>query len=316
MKQNLEKKWFFLYAIAVLLGIIVNYFSNNHSQIFQPYILSSISLLLYAVFLQIPFTQTLYPLKNKRFLFALIIGNFIIIPLILYLSIPMIDLNTSFKFVLLLVLLTPSINYVVLFSKLGGGSDQLIRINTPILLILQMILIPIFLYFIFENTIQTMISIDLFTKTLLWIIITPLLLAFISECLLKKVNNKFYVQQTVHLLPKFMLFLVLFLLFATYSQSMWLTSYPDLFTVCFIYLSFLIIMPVIAIPLGSLFSLTSAQTRTLAFSFLSRNSLIALPIAFVFSHQASVILSIILLQLCIELIGEVIYVRLMPNLIV
>ncbi|TNF65486.1 MAG: hypothetical protein EP298_12245 [Gammaproteobacteria bacterium] len=316
MKQNLEKKWFFLYAIAVLLGIIVNYFSNNHSQIFQPYILSSISLLLYAVFLQIPFTQTLYPLKNKRFLFALIIGNFIIIPLILYLSIPMIDLNTSFKFVLLLVLLTPSINYVVLFSKLGGGSDQLIRINTPILLILQMILIPIFLYFIFENTIQTMISIDLFTKTLLWIIIVPLLLAFISECLLKKVNNKFYVQQTIHLLPKFMLFLVLFLLFATYSQSMWLTSYPDLFTVCFIYLSFLVIMPVIAIPLGSLFSLTSAQTRTLAFSFLSRNSLIALPIAFVFSHQASVILSIILLQLCIELIGEVIYVRLMPNLIV
>ncbi|MCF6765892.1 hypothetical protein L3V82_08905 [Thiotrichales bacterium 19S3-7] len=315
MKQNFEKKWLYLYAVSILLGILVNLILTDHTQIIKPLILPSISLLLYVIFLQIPFNQTFYPLKNLRFFVALVIGNFIIIPLILYLSIPLIDLDCSVKFALLLVLLTPSINYVVLFSRLGGGSEQLIRVNTPILLILQIILIPIFLYLSFHNTINSMISFKLFTSTLIWIIIIPLLLALISEYVLKRFKNTSYTQKAINSLPKIMLSIVLFCLFATYSNKMWANSYIDLSMVSLIYLSFLIITPVVAIPLGSLFTLKATETRTLAFSFLSRNSLIALPIAFAFSHQASVILSIILLQLFIELIGEVIYVRLMPELI-
>jgi len=48
----------------------------------------------------------------------------------------------------LLVLLTPCIDYVVVFTHLGKGDSRLVLAATPLLLLLQLLLLPLYLQLI------------------------------------------------------------------------------------------------------------------------------------------------------------------------
>ncbi|WP_219817981.1 hypothetical protein [Nitrosomonas ureae] len=58
-----------------------------------------------------------------------------------------------------LVLLTPCIDYVVVFTHLGRGNARLVLASTPLLLITQMLLLPVYLWlFMGEQAAQVMSS--------------------------------------------------------------------------------------------------------------------------------------------------------------
>jgi ACR3 family arsenite transporter len=46
----------------------------------------------------------------------------------------------------LLVLLCPCVDYVIVFSGLAGGSNHRLLAVTPVLLVVQMLLLPVWLY--------------------------------------------------------------------------------------------------------------------------------------------------------------------------
>lgn len=316
MKILANENQIFIYISAILLGILSSYLLATNTSFLQVLILPFISILIYLSFVQIPFLALFSSLTNWRFLIALLIGNFIVIPLILFIFLSFTHLKSSSQFALILVLLSPCVDYVVIFSKLGGGNCKLMLISTPILLILQLVLLPLYLYLFLNQTITQLINLKPFICDFIFIILLPLLLAFLTQLIQQKISYLKKIQKKSESLCVLFLSIVLFLIFSSQFQLMISNANTNLFTAVLVYISFLIIMPVVAIYLGDFLKLKTAETRTLAFSFLTRNSLIILPIAFSLSGHLSIILSIIIAQICIELLGELIYIRLMPELII
>ena len=73
-------------------------------------------------------------------------ANFIVIPLVVGLLFELVPDNPLIQFEVLLVLLSPCIDYVVTFAYLGRADARLLLAATPALLIVQMLLLPGYLH--------------------------------------------------------------------------------------------------------------------------------------------------------------------------
>jgi ACR3 family arsenite efflux pump ArsB len=82
-----------------------------------------------------------------------------------------------------------------------------------------------------------------------------------------------------------------------------------------IYAAFLVIMAVLGLSAGRLFGLDVPSRRALVFSGATRNSLVVLPLALALPAALSLAPVVVVTQTLVELVGMVIYVRLVPALI-
>lgn len=116
-------------------------------------------------------------------------------------------------------------------------------------------------------------------------------------------------------LPVPLMALTLFVIVA--SQMSKLSSYADtIVKVIPIYLAFMIIMPVITRLIVKYFSLDIRSGRAVVFSAGTRNSLVVLPLALSLPDQwSSLVAAIIVTQTIVELVGELIYIRLVPRFV-
>jgi ACR3 family arsenite transporter len=81
-----------------------------------------------------------------------------------------------------------------------------------------------------------------------------------------------------------------------------------------IYIAFAIAAPLTGWCIARLFRLEVAARRAIAFSAATRNSLVVLPLAFAVPGAVPVLPAIIVTQTLVELVSELIYVRLIPRL--
>lgn len=82
-----------------------------------------------------------------------------------------------------------------------------------------------------------------------------------------------------------------------------------------VYVAYLIIVPLVARLAAGLFHLDVQAGRSLIFSAVTRNSLVVLPLALALPSAWGVTAAVIVTQTLVELIGEVIYIRLIPSVI-
>lgn len=112
----------------------------------------ALALMLFVTFLQVPLSELRQAFGQVRFLAALLVTNFIVIPILVTVLLQFLPGEPMVKLGMLLVLLTPCIDYVVTFSHLGQADARLLLAATPILLIVQMLLLPLYLgLFLGEN---------------------------------------------------------------------------------------------------------------------------------------------------------------------
>jgi ACR3 family arsenite transporter len=81
-----------------------------------------------------------------------------------------------------------------------------------------------------------------------------------------------------------------------------------------IYIAFAILAPLIGWFVARMFRLDTPAARSVAFSASTRNSLVVLPLAFAVPGAVPVLPAIIVTQTLVELVSELIYVRLIPKL--
>ena len=139
-RDTLEHNQIPVYFVAVILaaafGLLAPSFAHGLSVLVTP----SIAVLMYAMFLQIPFLDLRQSLSNKRFLSALLLANFILVPLLVWALTQSLVGRPALLLGALLVLLTPCIDYVVVFTHIGKGDSRLMLAATPVLLLLQLAL--------------------------------------------------------------------------------------------------------------------------------------------------------------------------------
>ena len=83
-----------------------------------------------------------------------------------------------------------------------------------------------------------------------------------------------------------------------------------------VYVGFLVLAPLMGMLVARLFALPAATAREVTFSASTRNSLVVLPLALALPEDVrGLAATVVILQTLIELVGELIYIRLIPALV-
>ncbi len=144
-RDALERNQIPIYFVAVIAAAIGGLMAPSTGQGLELLVTPAIAVLMYAMFLQIPFLNLREGLSHKPFMAALLIANFVFIPLLVWGLTRVLAEHPAILAGALLVLLTPCIDYVVVFTHIGKGDSRLILSATPILLLLQLALLPLYL---------------------------------------------------------------------------------------------------------------------------------------------------------------------------
>ncbi len=212
-----------------------------------------------------------------------------------------------------LVLLTPCIDYVIVFTKMGKGNESILLKVTPILLILQTILLPIYLFVLLGEKAISIVRMGPFLDAFLFLIFIPLLLAIMTQLCSKKSSLGNRIMKMPPWIPVPFMSFVLFVVVASQIREVY-SDLGTLIDVIPIYILFLLIIPWVSKSLGKLFKLDIASRRAITFSMGTRNSLVVLPLASILPEPLSTqVAVVIILQTVTELFGEVLYIKLVPK---
>lgn len=314
-RESLEKNQIGVYAVALIVGGIVGLVSPRIGGFLEPLVSFAIAVLLFSMFCQIPFLQLRKAVSNGRFIGALLFVNFILIPLLVYLLINVFPQPSPVLIGICLVLLTPCIDYVIVFTQLGKGNEKLILASTPLLFVVQMIMLPIYLWLFIGAETSQIVRIGPFIEAFVYLIIVPLLFALAVQLLAKK---RAYGIKTLDLtawLPVPLMALVLLLVIGSQIDRV-VKDFDIIIAVIPIYVLFHIISPIISRTISFIFRLEASDGRALIFSAGTRNSLVVLPLALTLpGEMATIAASVIVTQTVIELIAELLYIKLVPNFI-
>jgi ACR3 family arsenite efflux pump ArsB len=213
----------------------------------------------------------------------------------------------------LLVLLTPCIDYVVTFSHLGRADARLLLAATPALLIMQMLLLPVYLSLFLGDNATGLVHPGPFVHAFIWLIAVPLILAGLVQMWAARNRAGEWVSTRLGVLPVPATALVLFVVIAAVVPQLGSVTNVAL-RVIPIYIAFAVLAPFIGWQMGRLFRLDAPAGRAIAFSAGTRNSLVVLPLALAVPGAIPVLPAIIVTQTLVELVSELIYVRLIPKM--
>lgn len=312
IREVLENQQIIIYFGAVVIAVTIAIFFPG-ATVLENIVNPALALMLFVTFLQVPLIAFKQSLLQFRFLAILLIVNFLAIPLLVATLVPFLPTDVMVQFGVLLVLLTPCIDYVITFAHLGGANAHLLLVATPVLLILQMLLLPIYLGLLLGVNASRLVQPGPFVQAFVWLIFIPFLLSMLAQAWAARRLSGKHIVSALGLLPVPTTAIVLFVVIAAVVPRLGPAS-DMVLKVIPVYIVFAIVAPIIGWFVARLFQLDVLASRSIAFSASTRNSLVVLPLALAIPGAIPVLPAIIVTQTLIELISELIYVRLIPKL--
>jgi ACR3 family arsenite efflux pump ArsB len=312
IREQLEQQQSWIYLAFIVLGLCLGLLAPKQVAALEQALWPLLGLLLYATFTQIPLLQIKQSLQDIRFMAALLMGNFIVIPALLGLLVVWLPLPPPVLAGVLLVLLVPCTDWFITFTHLGKGDAARAIAATPLLLLVQMIALPVYLWLFLGSEWLHLTLSPALLSAFLGIIALPLLLAWLTE---HAAHRYVAVERTTHalsLMPVPLLAVVVLIIAATQVTQV-LALRQLLWQAVLIFVGFLIVAGLLGRVLGGLFKLPPASARTLAFSFGTRNSFVMLPIALTLPSGWQAAVVVIVCQSLVELFGMVAFIRWVPG---
>ncbi|MFC3395606.1 arsenic resistance protein [Brenneria rubrifaciens] len=273
----------------------------------------ALALMLFVTFLQVPMTALGKSVTQLRFLAALLCANFIAIPLFIAGLLPFLPDDPVIRFGMLLVLLAPCIDYVVTFSQIGRADASRLLAATPVLLLVQMLALPLYLGLFLNQEAAASIHFTPFLHAFIWLIAIPLLMAATIQWGSARNQTVKTAAEVLSFFPVPATALVLFVVVAAVTPQLQ-SAWRSVLTVLPFYIFFAIVAPALGWMIGRLFRLDAPGGRAVAFSAATRNSLVVLPLALAMPGATALLPAIIVSQTLVELLSELIYIRIIPRL--
>ena len=312
IKQLLELRQISVYFGAVSSAAVVAWLVPGTS-VLESGINPALAMMLFVTFLQLPLASLGRALTHVRFLSAAFSANFMAIPLFLVVLLPFLPSDAKLRFGVILVLLCPCVDYVVTFSHIGKANAPVLLAATPLLLIAQMILLPMYLRLFLGKSASALVQFEPFVQAFVWLIAIPFLLASIVQLWSSRTKTGAKVSAVLDLAPVPATALVLFIVVAAVFPQLGTAIRPAL-KVTPIYLSFAVAAPFIGWFVARIFKLDAPTSRSIAFCTATRNSLVVLPLALTVPGAVPVLPAVIVAQTLVELGSELLYVRWIPKL--
>ncbi|MFJ4687279.1 bile acid:sodium symporter [Streptomyces sp. NPDC088789] len=270
--------------------------------------------LLFVTFLQVPAAELVRSLRDGRFLGAALVVNFVVVPLVVAAMFVFLPADQAVRVGVLLVLLCPCVDYVIVFCGLAGGSRHRLLAATPLLLVAQMLLLPAFLYVFLGSGLADVVEAGPFLEAFLFLIVVPLALAWALQAWAARggAGGRVSAAATTTMVP----LMAATLLTVVASQVPEVgDSIADVAAVVPFYVAFLVVMAFAGKGVARLFRLGVPAARAVVFTGATRNSLVVLPLALALPEPLAVAAAVVVTQTLVEVLGMVVYVRLVPRLV-
>lgn len=311
-RDALERHQIPIYFVVVVLAAAAALLLPGTTML-ESTINPALAVMLYVTFLQVPVAELRRAFGQVQFLVALLVANFVVIPLLVWGLIHFLPTDPLLRLGVLLVLLTPCIDYVVTFAHLGRADARLLLASTPALLITQMLLLPGYLSLFLGEDAARLVQVGPFIHAFVWLIVVPLALAGMTQLWASRSSQGARVSSSLGLLPVPTTALVLFAVVAAVLPQLG-PAIDSAMRVVPIYVAFALAAPVLGWLVARVFKLDAPAGRAIAFSSGTRNSLVVLPLALAVPGAIPVLPAVIVAQTLVELASELIYVRMIPRL--
>ncbi|MEK3765402.1 hypothetical protein [Solibacillus sp. FSL K6-4121] len=178
-----------------------------------------------------------------------------------------------------------------------------------------MLLLPLYLWLFIGREAVNLIETTPFAKAFFGLIVVPLIVAIIIQKwgINAKVGSRLI--QLSGWLPVPFMAITLFVVVASQISKL-SGSFYWIGKVIPIYIAFMVIMPFISKTVGKWLSLDVPTTRSLIFRGSTRNSLVVLPLALALPSEVGLLVAaVIITQTIVEIMGELIYIKVIPDLV-
>jgi ACR3 family arsenite efflux pump ArsB len=277
---------------SILLGLILNNFP--FVQTVSPSLITIfLALMLFALFLDTPFSEIKHGFSNIKFTGISLLINFIWTPLFGYfLGNLFLNGNIDLFIGFVMLILTPCTDWYLIFTKMSKGNVPVSLSILPINLVLQLILLPVYLLIFFSNS-NTIELIDL-TKSLIIFIILPFIASLIVKYIFKNKPIKDKITSFFSNLQSIFLCIAIFGLFNTEANS--LINNLDSIGILFIpIIIFFVINFLVDYVVARKNKFSYEDYASLTLTTLARNSPLALAIAISsFPHNELIAIALVI----------------------
>jgi ACR3 family arsenite transporter len=311
-RAKLERHQVWIYVGATLVGLALGSIAPGVSDAFEALLWPALGLLLYATFTQVPLIHLPDAFRDRRFMGAVLIGNFLLVPFVVWGLLAFLPDDPAIRLGVLLVLLVPCTDWFITFTHLGGGDTRRAIAATPVNLIVQIALLPVYLWLFMGESFIEILAADRIATVFILIILLPLLAAWFTERWAERRGNGAAVVERLAWFPVPLLTLVVFLIAASQVQAV-VGALPVMGHVFGAFVAFLIAAALIGTGLGRAMRLPVPACRALIFSLGTRNSFVVLPLALALAPQWQTATVVIVFQSLVELFGMVAYLWAVPR---
>ncbi|MCF2574420.1 arsenic resistance protein [Brevibacterium sp. UCMA 11754] len=313
MLASLTRHQVLWYLIAIVTGALIGLGLPVASSLAAAAITPCLIALLFVTFLDIPFDAVRDSFTDMKFLGAVALVNFLIVPLIvagLYVVMPPAQ---PIILPVLIVLLTPCVDYVLVFTRLAGGDHVSLLALTPVLMLVQIILLPVYLWIILGTTAVGLIAPGPFIAALVIFILLPLGASVVVRLLSRRstVVDRCVQSASGSMVPLMMLTLAVI---AAAQVPLIASHLWELGGAIATFVVFAAIMTCLGAILARVLPLNVGQGRGLVFTAVTRNSLVMLPIVRAITADG-IGPSTVVAQTMVELVFMLLLVRLVPRLL-
>lgn len=312
-RQSIEKYQIWIYLAVSAAGLLVGLLLPVTRPALEFAVWPVLGLLLFVTFTQTPLDNLREAIIDWRLIAAATVGNFLVLPLLAFALIQFASPDVAIRLGLLLVLLAPCTDWFITFSHLGGADTKRAIALTPLLLLLQLVLLPIYLWLFLGAEFTESLARKPMLIAFVTLIMLPLIAAFFTQRLIAK--KKKQAARNVEPLSAFPVPLLAIVIFAIAGSQVAhvANALSGLAIVLAIFAVFLVAAAFVAKVIAEAFRLPVREGRTLAFSLGTRNSFVVLPIALALPESYQIAVVVIVLQSLVELIGMAIYLWWIPT---
>jgi arsenite transporter len=278
--STLEKVQTLIILGAVVGGILLGQFPIIHMYS-EDFIVPFLFLMLYGLFLSIPLNEIKKGFRNVKFAGTSLTINFLWTPFLAWaLGALFLSDHPALWIGFIMLMVTPCTDWYLIFTEIAKGNVALATSMLPVNLILQVLLLPVYL-FLFAGVMES-VEIAILLESIFIVLILPFLLAHSTKFIMNKMKQTDVLENK--LIPFFssaqLIFLSLAIVGMFASQGKYLAQNMNVVVLLLVpVLLFFVINFVVGQVVGRVMRLSYEDTVSLSLTTLARNSPVALAIA-------------------------------------
>ncbi|WP_210603413.1 arsenic resistance protein [Brevibacterium oceani] len=310
----MERHQVALYVAGLALGAVIGLVWPAVAHPAELAIHPVLALLLYATFLGIPFARIGRAFRDWRFLSTILLVNFVLVPLVVWPLSRIVAGDQALLIGVLFVLLTPCIDYVIVFSGLAGGDEERLLAAAPLLMIAQMLLLPLYLWLFVGAEFVGSVEFGPFVEAFVLIIALPLVAAALTQLAAARWRVGRRAEEVV--MGAIVPLMVATLAVVVASQVAGVSArLGSLLLAVPVFVLFAAVMVAVGTLAGRVAGLDVPGRRAVVFSGATRNSLVVLPLVLALPAAFDLASLVVVTQTLVELVAMVVFVRLVPRLV-